>query len=519
MPAPALEPPASNLSSPTRTVELVLANCAYSYEIIRHAAQQVQATPSFANDPLVKSLLFSNKWVAGFLRRNDMKRRRNSATDKIRPSPAEVQAQMKLIQDFVVLHKLKNGDIINMDETGIRYGAKPLNQFVVRGAKRGSVPDADEKARFTAVMAGDAGKGSMLPTMVIIKCASAKANLKNIRVLANLHKRVGFTAAEGWDKCVWTRELALKAKTTHTNGGGKKIVKGELFKQEYSRPYLYHKQSGTVVTAQVKAWMDSVGMAMWADLVAGPWAKQKRDAGGSEHTLVVWDNCGPHSPQSVIDVYREHGITAMCLPPNMTDLLQPMDLVVNAVLKSAIRQARGKSVYDAFQLYRADTEGVLADGGPHTEFRPPKPTLYDGLRTFMATLIRLTTPKFQSSLCACFVAVGLASGPGPFPVYRAHEHTYVEVKMEKLQKAKVGAVVGVAPAVPGVGPQADAGSATRHVEAGAEQEHDDEHADDLGDADAIARWVAGTVLHTEHSDSDSDSDHEEEHAGGQDEEE
>ena len=95
----------------------------------------------------------------------------------------------------------------------------------------------------------------------------------------------------------------------------------------------------------------------------------------------------------------------------------------------------------------------------------------------------------------------------------------LKLRWRNWQKAKVGAVVGVAPAVPGVGPQADAGSATRHVEAGAEQEHDDEHADDLGDADAIARWVAGTVLHTEHSDSDSDSDHQEEHEGGQDEEE
>ena len=27
---------------------------------------------------------------------------------------------------------------------------------------------------------------------------------------------------------------------------------------------------------------------MWADLVAGPWAKRKREAGGNEQTLCVW---------------------------------------------------------------------------------------------------------------------------------------------------------------------------------------------------------------------------------------
>ena len=246
-------PASSHAPVATRTVELVLANCAYHYEVIRHAAREVQAMPAFVNHPLVRGLLFSNKWIGGFLRRHDMKRRRNSATDKVRPSPAAIQAQMELIQKFVIEHNLQNGDIVNMDETGIRYGAKPLHQFVVRGAKRGSVPDADEKARFTEVMAGD-GAGSMLPTMGIIKCSCAKPNMRNIRVLANLHNKAGFTEQDGWTKHVWTRKLTLKARTTHTVGG-KKINKGDLFEQEYTRPYLFHQQTGTVFTAQVKAWM------------------------------------------------------------------------------------------------------------------------------------------------------------------------------------------------------------------------------------------------------------------------
>ena len=37
------------------------------------------------------------------------------------------------------------------------------------------------------------------------------------------------------------------------------------------------------------------------------------------------------------------------LPPNMTDVLQVMDLVVNAPLKAGIRRVRCDSLYDYFQ--------------------------------------------------------------------------------------------------------------------------------------------------------------------------
>ena len=207
----------------------------------------------------------------------------------------------------------------------------------------------------------------------------------------------------------------------------------------------------------------------------------------------------------------------MCLPPNMTDLLQPMDLVVNAPLKSAIGQARARSLYDAFKLYRVATEVLLAKGDPHIEFRPPKPTLYDGLRTFMASLQRFETDKFKASLRACFVAVGLVRGQGPFPVYTTHEHTYVEVKVEKVKKVKkpvVAEVLAVGGAVTVTAVVAErtgvhVGTVTGHAQVGTEQEYDDEHSEDLGDAEEIAQWVVGQTLELEQSDSDSDLEDEE----------
>ena len=234
-------------------------------------------------------------------------------------------------------------------------------------------------------------------------------------------------------------------------------------------------------------------------------------------------------------VYAEHGITAMPLPPNMTDLLQPMDLVVNAPLKAAIRQARGKSVYDAQQTYRSITESLLAEGKPYESFHPPKPTLHDGLVTFMVTLLRFTEAKFEASLRACFAKVGLSPAVGgQYPVYERHEHTILQPKPEKQVRAAeavsdstaTGAVAAgsstgtdsagtAARPVPGstrrTGASAAVGS-TRPatVVGGSEQADDDEHTEE-GDSDRILRWVAGETLNFGLQDS---SDDESEDGGG-----
>ena len=89
---------------------------------------------------------------------------------------------------------------------------------------------------------------------------------------------------------------------------------GVLMTKAYFRPYIKHA-NGTVITTQHKAWMDSVGMCMWADLVIGPWA-------AGRHKLLVWDNCGPHKVPAVVAVFAHWKIRVKPMLPNMTDLLQ-----------------------------------------------------------------------------------------------------------------------------------------------------------------------------------------------------
>jgi hypothetical protein len=250
----------------------------------------------WASDAKIQKLMFSDMWVRGFLRRATLRRRRNTSSDKELPPVSVVAARMKEIQAVITEGPVGGqpvgqpqgyllDDRVNADETASRYAAAPLNQYVPDGVKRGAAPEFDESARFTTMLGGTAA-GNMLPAFNIIKCTVDRADLRSTTVIQTLHKQAGYTAADGWALKIWERELALKIK------GVEKTVR-------YFRPYLVHVD-GTVITTQHKAWMDSVGMCMWVDLVMGPWAK----ASGRKKIL-VWDSCGPHKVAAVKAVFDE----------------------------------------------------------------------------------------------------------------------------------------------------------------------------------------------------------------------
>ena len=101
-------------------------------------------------------------------------------------------------------------EIINADETGIFYGAPPLNQYVPHDAARGTAPESDEKARYTALLAGN-GAGEMLPGFYIIKNTVDKPDQSGSTVVKTLFQTEGsgFTAADGFELKVWERTLEL----------------------------------------------------------------------------------------------------------------------------------------------------------------------------------------------------------------------------------------------------------------------------------------------------------------------
>jgi hypothetical protein len=216
----------------------------------------------------------------------------------------------------------------------------------------------------------------------------------------------GFRQADGWTLKTWDRELTLN-------------VKGVEKTAHYYRPYIVHTD-GTVITTQHKAWMDSVGMCMWADLVVGPWA----EASGRKK-LLVWDSCGPHTVAAVKNIFALWGIAVEALPVNMTDALQVMDLVVNGPLKAHMRRFRCAALFDYFQSWKLKWTLELqkpANTRVMPAFLPPKPLLIDGLNT-LTTVSKdvFATPAFKKGVASAFVKVGLVkASSGTFVEYTSH---------------------------------------------------------------------------------------------------
>ena len=383
----------------------ILANVAYSYEIIKRAAELTQAMPRFLDDKLVKDLKFSCCWIKEFIEHATLYKRRVGSSIKVLPPPAEVQAHMAKIQHWMLVKEYDEDEVISVDETGIFYGVQPKYQYTVADAPRGLAPATDEKARITDMLGGSAG-GNMMAHHAIVKCSSMKADLTKTRVLQNLMKELGFTAADGWVLKFWSRTITLKTK------------KGKMSTLKYTKPYLIHTTTKDVITIQHKAWMDTVGICMWIDVTLGPHFKAKRGKGG-----LIWDNCGSHCVDAVQPVLAEWGISDKKLVPNMTDRLQVMDLVANGPLKYGARRERAAALFDYFQEWKIRRlQAVAAGEADLPAFKPPKPTLAQGLLVLLKVGKEVfSAPSFKKGMARCFVKVGQwPQEDGTFIRYTAH---------------------------------------------------------------------------------------------------
>ena len=319
---------------------------------------------------------------------------------------------------------------VNADETGVFFGAAPKNQFVPASAARAMAPESNEKARFTSLLWGKA-TGEMGPSFNIIKMDVKGTDLSTSRVLKNLHKLAGFTVADGWELRTWERTLTLpmRGKSAHA-------------KAKHVRPYLLHVASLTVITIQIKAWMDSAGICMWVDVQLGPYYQTR---GGK--CCVVWDNCGSHNVPAVAECFRAWGIHTENLPPKMTDILQVMDLVVNGPVKAGIRRKRIEALFNFFQTWkitRLQHDAVKDQQLAPPAFLPPKPTQQEGLRIVLDVLkTALATESFKASMAKCFVAVGLAEqADGTFVEYSVARKGFLKSVMPQVQMSEEAVSVG-----------------------------------------------------------------------------
>ena len=199
--------------------------------------------------------------------------------------------------------------------------------------------DSNTKLRLTAGIAVS-GVGKFVPFYIIVRhsvSSDAWPDQRTMRVIPNLNKKAGFTENDGWFLKTWSKEL------TTTN------KKKELITATHHIYYLQHAQTGHVITSQHKAWNDTIRMAMWTDVVFNSDFIDKTPDGDR---LLWMDNCGCHKTDVIINLFKQLKIDMALLPPNMTDLLQVLDLVVNGPIKAHIRTLRAKRLLHAFQDYK-----------------------------------------------------------------------------------------------------------------------------------------------------------------------
>ena len=181
----------------------------------------------------------------------------------------------------------------------------------------------------------------MMPGFFIVKNTVLGPDHTSSTVIKSLHKQAEFSAPCGWTLKWWQRTITTRDKSGKTSA------------KDFKRRYLIHTD-GTVITAQSRAWMDTAGVCMWIDVQLSPLQK----ASGRKW-LLVWDNCTCHCTEAVLSVFKEKGILMELLPKNMTDSLQVMDLVVNGPIKSYVRRARAKMLYDYFQEWKELINTIL----------------------------------------------------------------------------------------------------------------------------------------------------------------
>ena len=219
------------------------------------------------------------------------------------------------------------------------------------------------KLRITAVVAVF-GSGVFAPLFMIIKHTISsldKPDQSTMKVIKTMYnKNDGFGVKDGWRLVLWEKELTISEVTAI-----------------HKCYYIINDVTGALITSQYKAWNDTVRMIMWLETIVAP-LKERLGK------LLIWfDNCGCHKTALVDSVINGLQVHVACLPPNMTGVLQVLDLVVNGPLKAHSRRLRGSRIVACFQnfahLYELESLKPAAER-EILEFEPPKPDMLEGIQ-------------------------------------------------------------------------------------------------------------------------------------------
>ena len=169
----------------------------------------------------IQALQFSQNWIKGMLNRAQLRRRKVTTEEKKRPPVEEIIRILGIGQNLIIEKGYDSRTIYNMDETAVTYAIGPTHQYVPKDQCRAaSVVGTSEKLRITAIITVNAN-GEFTPLLLISKHSSNtisenKPDQSKMRVLDNLHSKVGFRKEQNWKLETWEKELEIDGeKKTH----------------------------------------------------------------------------------------------------------------------------------------------------------------------------------------------------------------------------------------------------------------------------------------------------------------
>ena len=99
------------------------------------------------------------------------------------------------------------------------------------------------------------------------------------------------------------------------------------------------------------------------------------------------DNFKGHKTETLKEVFVQNNMVVQFLPPNMTYLLQVLDLVVNGPIKNHVRNLRANRIFEYMQVFRtlfnSELQKPFADRKLPT-WKPPKPSLEECIQDVLA---------------------------------------------------------------------------------------------------------------------------------------
>jgi hypothetical protein len=150
-------------------------------------------------------------------------------------------------------------------------------------------------------------------------------------------------------------------------------------------------------------------MAMYIDLILKPLAEKQ---GGK---FFLWmDNVSSHKVDLLDTIFKEANIEMGYFPPNMTQFLQILDLIINGPLKAHVRRKRGENILQYFRHYKLlyNAEMVkLEDERTMPKWSPPKPTVQECILELINVMYddeesTFNEARFQQKVQSTFLATG-----------------------------------------------------------------------------------------------------------------